>query len=70
MARGTGKTRVIQELASNVSGRVPVAFDSVLVNTWVLFTCLSKIRTSPEEQPIGLRTFSTLFGRYIWVNCQ
>ena len=28
MACGTGKTRVIKELASNVSGRVPWAFDS------------------------------------------
>ena len=28
MACGTGKTRVIQELVSNVSGRVPLAVDS------------------------------------------
>ena len=28
MACGTGKTRVIQELVSNVSGRVPWGFDS------------------------------------------
>jgi hypothetical protein len=29
MACGTGKTRVIQELVSKVSGRVPSAFDSI-----------------------------------------
>ena len=29
MACGTGKTRVIQELVSNVSGRVPLAVDSI-----------------------------------------
>jgi hypothetical protein len=29
MACGTGKTRVIQELASNISGRVPLAVDSI-----------------------------------------
>ena len=29
MACGTGKTRVIKELVSNVSGRVPLALDSI-----------------------------------------
>ena len=29
MACGTGKTRVIQELVSNISGRVPLAIDSI-----------------------------------------
>ena len=29
MACGTGKTRVIQELVSNISGRVPAAVDSI-----------------------------------------
>ena len=29
MACGTGKTRVIQELVSNVSGRVPLVVDSI-----------------------------------------
>ena len=29
MACGTGKTRLIQELVSNVSGRVPLAVDSI-----------------------------------------
>ena len=29
MACGTGKTRVMQELVSNVSGRVPLAVDSI-----------------------------------------
>ena len=29
MACGTGKTRVIQELVSNVTGRVPLAVDSI-----------------------------------------
>ena len=65
MACGTGKTRVIQELASNVSGRVP----GPLIQFWLIPGCCSlvlvKLGRHRKSSPIGLRTFSTLFGRFL-----